>query len=90
MKTRLQYFMDRTTLLTLLNYQLRLLSEQMDNKRKYRKLELEYSKDHSLKRKQFLAQSVQAQMKIGMAQSHKEIKSLKEQLKSLPRPHEKD
>lgn len=82
--------MDRTTLLTLLNYQYRLLSEQRDNKRKYRKLELEYSKDQSLKRKQFLAQSVQAQMKNGMAQSHTEIKSLKDQLKSFPRPHKKD
>jgi uncharacterized protein YsxB (DUF464 family) len=82
--------MDRPTLLTLLNYQFRLLSEQIDNKRKYLKLELEYSKDRSLKRKQFLAQSVQAQMKLAMAQAHKEIKALKEQLKSLPPTDKKD
>lgn len=81
--------MDRQTLLTLLNYQKRLLSEQRDNKKRYRKLELDYSKDRSQKRKQFLAQSVQAQMKNGMAQVHKEIQALKNQLKSYPRPHKK-
>lgn len=81
--------MDRETLITLLKYQYRLLSEQLDNKRKYRKLELEYSKDASLKRKQFLAQSVVANMKNAMAQANKEIKVLKEQLKSCP-PSKKD
>jgi hypothetical protein len=81
--------MDRATLLTLLNYQLRLLKEQQANKRKYRQLELEYSKDRSLKRKQFLAQSVQANMKNAMAQAHLKIKALREQLKAYPRPHKK-
>jgi hypothetical protein len=76
--------MDRATILFLLSYNYRLLKEQLLNKRKYRKLELSYSKDSSLKRKQFLAQAVQASMKQAMKDTQSQIIELKQQLKSLP------
>jgi hypothetical protein len=69
--------MDKETLITLLKYKKNLLKEQIKSKAKYRKLELEYSKDISLKRKQFLAHSVQDLLRNSMCKIHKEIEYLK-------------